>query len=91
MMLSNLKYDLSKVISEASNTFLDLATVASVSSVPCAALMASCILNVLWEAVWETDQDHSEVIMAVQLRVAEVMSGQILTMAKARNKGEEEP
>lgn len=55
MMLSNLKYDLSKVISEASNTFLDLATVASVSSVPCAALMASCILNVLWEAVWETD------------------------------------
>jgi hypothetical protein len=29
--------------------------------------------------------------MAVQIRVAEVMSGQILTMAKARNKGEEEP
>jgi hypothetical protein len=55
MMLSNLEYDLSKVISEASNTFLDLATVASVSRVPCAALMASCILNVLWEAVWETD------------------------------------
>lgn len=47
VMSSNLEYDLSKVIAEASNTFLDLASVAFIS----AALMASCFLNMLWEAL----------------------------------------